>query len=133
MASAVGIGWKRSRGKGVSEREQRRDLRVLLLFPSQSYRVDSFLLAAERAGVDLWLGTDLPGAFERHGRPVVAVDFHDPEGAARAIADASARAPLAGVVGTNETSAVVAALAAERLGLPSSSAEGARAARDKRR
>lgn len=108
-------------------------LRVLLLFPSQSYRVDAFLRAAERAGVDLWLGTDLPAAFTGHGRPVIGVDFRRPEESARAIAEASARAPLAAVLGTNETSALVAALASAALGLPSSTAEGARAARDKRR
>ena len=106
--------------------------RVVLLFPSQSYRVDSFLRAAERTRVDLWLGTDLPPAFARHGRPLLEIDFTRPEAAASVIAEASSRAPFAGVIGTNESSAVVAALASELLGLPSPRAEGARAARDKR-
>jgi biotin carboxylase len=107
--------------------------RVLVLFPSQSYRVEAFLRAAERSFVDLWLGTDLPAAFTRHGRPVIGIDFRRPEEAARGIAEASAHAPFDGVIGTNESSAVVAALASERLGLPSSTVEGTLAARDKRR
>jgi biotin carboxylase len=106
--------------------------RILLLFPAHSYRVEAFLEAAQRTGVDLWLGTDLPAAFAKLGRPTVAVDFGAPERAADEIARAAARAPFAGIVATDEGSAVVAALAAEKLGLPCSSAEGARAARDKR-
>src|SRR5689334_23961837 len=60
--------------------------RLLLLFPASSYRVEAFLQAAERAGIDLWLGTDLPAAFARLGRPTVAVDLRAPEAAAAAIA-----------------------------------------------
>lgn len=111
--------------------QQQRE-RVLLLFPSQSYRVDAFLRAAARTGVDLWLGTDVPAAFVKHGRPVLEIDFKRPEASALAIAEASREAPIAGVIGTNESSAVVAALAAARLGLPSPRPDGARAARDKR-
>src|SRR6185295_3580823 len=104
--------------------------RLLLLFPSQSYRVEAFVHAAERAGVDLWLGTDLPAAFARHERPLIGVDFRAPERAAEEIARLAERTPFAGILGTNEGSAVVAALASARLGLPSSSPEGALAARD---
>lgn len=107
--------------------------RVLLLFPSQSYRVEAFVKAAERTGVALWLGTDLPAAFARLGPPVVGVDFRAPEAAAAVIARLAAEAPFAGILGTNESSAVVAAMAASLLGLPCSSPEGALAARDKRR
>ncbi len=107
--------------------------RLLLLFPASSYRVDAFVEAAERTGVDLWLGTDLPAAFARYGRPTVTVDLRAPERAAAAIVDVAARAPFAGIVATNESSAMVASLAAARLGLPFASPEGALAARDKRR
>lgn len=107
--------------------------RLLLLFPSQSYRVDAFVKAAERTGVELWLGTDLPAAFTKLGPPVVGVDLRAPAAAAAAIARLAAEAPFAGILGTNETSAVVAAMAASLLGLPCASPEGALAARDKRR
>lgn len=105
---------------------------LLLLFPAHSYRVEAFLAAADRLGADIALGTDLPGAFLRHGRPVHEVDFSAPERSAAALAAAAERAPFAGVLATNEPSAVVAALVAERLGLPHATPAGARAARDKR-
>ena len=107
--------------------------RLLLLFPAHSYRVEAFLAAAERVGVDLWLGTDLPAAFTRHGRPTLAVDFRAPESAAAGIAGVAVETPFAGILATNESSAVVAALASARLGLPCASPEAALAARDKRR
>jgi biotin carboxylase len=107
--------------------------RLLLLVPMSSYRAEAFVHAADRAGLDLWLGTDLPAAFTRHGRPIVPVDFGAPEAAARAIAEVAAASPFTGILATSEAGAVVAALASARLGLPFSSPEGARAARDKRR
>ncbi len=107
--------------------------RILLVLPAQSYRVEAFMRAAERMEVDLWLATDLPAAFARTGRPVIAVDLGKPEEAASVIAAAGRAAPFAAVLGTNEGSALVAALASAALGLAASSPEGALAARDKRR
>jgi biotin carboxylase len=107
--------------------------RILLVLPAQSYRVEAFVRAAERMRVDLSLATDLPAAFARQGRPTIAVDLGKPEEAARAIVEAARATPFAAVLGTNEASALVAALASQALGLPASSPEGALAARDKRR
>jgi biotin carboxylase len=107
--------------------------RLLLLFPAQSYRVDAYVAAARRRGIELVLGTDLPGAFVRHGLPLVTVNFRDPESAGAAIVTAARAAPLDGIVPTNETTAVVAALAAERLGLSHAPPSAAYAARNKRR
>jgi biotin carboxylase len=106
--------------------------RILLLFPAQSYRVDSFVAAARRLGIDLLLGTDLPGSFARHGLPLIAVDFRQPKEASMAIEARFRPTRLDGIVPTNESSAVVAALAAERLGLPHVSATAVYAARNKR-
>jgi biotin carboxylase len=107
--------------------------RILLLFPAQSYRVDAYVESARRLGVDLVLGTDLPGAFARHQLPVIAVDFRRPQAGAASIESVARATPLDGIVPTNESSAVVAALAAERLGLPHAAASAAHAARNKRR
>jgi biotin carboxylase len=109
--------------------------RLLLLFPAHSYRLEAYLAAAARVGVDLVLGTDLPQAFARHGCPVVAVDFARPDPAAAAIVAraASSEGALSGVIATNEPSAVVAALVAEHLGLPHNSAASVYATSDKRR
>jgi biotin carboxylase len=108
---------------------------VLLVFPAQTYRLEAFLQAAERVGVELVLATDLPGPFARHGRVVLAVDFADPEGSAARLAHVlQARTlQLTGTLGTHESSALVAALTAAALGLPHSDVDGTRAAGDKRR
>jgi biotin carboxylase len=106
--------------------------RILLLFPAQSYRVESFVTAARRLGIGLVLGTDLPGSFARHGLPLIAIDFRQPKEASAAIEAHVQAAQLDGIVPTNESSAVVAALAAERLGLPHVKATAVYAARNKR-
>jgi biotin carboxylase len=105
----------------------------LLLFPANSYRVDAFVEAAARADLELWLGTDMPAAFARRGLRTFGVDFGAPEAAAAVIAEAAREAPFAGIVATNESSGVVAAVAAALLGLPFASPGAAMAARDKRR
>lgn len=107
--------------------------RLLLLFPAQSYRVDAYVEAARRLGVGLVLGTNLPGPFARYDLPLVTVDFRHPESGATSIETAARATPLDGIVPTNESSAVVAALAAERLGLPHAASSAAYAARNKRR
>lgn len=112
--------------------EVSRPRRVLLLFPGQSYRVDAYVAAAKRLGVELVLGTDLPRAFRTIGFETLAVDFSDADSAAVELARLAERG-LDGIVATSEGSAVVAALLAERLGLPHASAAGALAARNKRR
>jgi biotin carboxylase len=110
----------------------RRPERLLLLFPAQSYRVEAFVRAAERAGVELWLGTDRPAQFGGYGRPVITINLRTPDASAAGIALAAGKHPFAGIVATDEGSAVVAAMAAKLLGLPHAGADGAIAARNKR-
>src|SRR5262245_5426675 len=102
--------------------------RVLLLFPSQSYRVDAFAASASGLGVSLILVTASPAAFARYDFPLLAVDFREPARAADDLVSRLAGLAPAGVVATNETSAVVASLVAARLGLPHVRPEAALAA-----
>jgi biotin carboxylase len=103
---------------------------VVLVFPRTSYRVEPFVHAAKRMGVDMVLATDLAAPFASLGLPTVEVPLGEPANAARAIA---AFAPNAcGVVPTDDLSALVSAHTAALLGLPHASVESARAARDKR-
>ena len=104
--------------------------RAALIFSRSSYRVEAYLEAADRLGVELVLATDLPDAAMRFGRSAVVLDLADPAEAASSVVSA---APLHGVIATCEASAVVASLSCERLGLPHHAPEGARAAHDKRR
>jgi biotin carboxylase len=106
---------------------------VLLVFAASTYRLDAFLDAARRIGVELVLATDLPRSFARKGAPVHGVDFADAAGSARRIAGALRQQGLSGALGTHEASAVVAAMVAAELGLPHASPDGVLATRDKRK
>ncbi len=95
--------------------------RLLLLVPTQSYRGDDFLAAARRLGVPVLVGTDRCHRIEDAFGPsegILFIDYRKPEEAADEIARAAAREPIAGVIPVDDGTAVIAALAAERLGLP---------------
>jgi len=94
---------------------------LLLLVPTRSYRVEDFARAAEKLGVSVVLGSDRChrieetfGAAER----LLSLDYRHPERAAEQIARAAKEHPFRSVVPTDDGTAVIAALAAERLGLP---------------
>jgi biotin carboxylase len=105
------------------------DRALLLLVATRSYRTDAFLEAAARRGVPAVLGTDLchqvDDLFEgRTGQ--VSLDFRRPDRAAERIAQLAAERPIGGIVPTDETTAVIAALAAARLGLAHNPPDAAR-------
>lgn len=95
--------------------------RLLLLVPTQSYRADDFLAAARRLGVPVLVGTDrchrIEDAFGAT-EGLLSIDYRKPEEAAEEIVRAAALEPIAGLVPGDDGTAVIAALAAERLGLP---------------
>jgi len=102
---------------------------VLLLAPTRSYRSDDFLAAAARLGVPVILGSDRCHRIEETFGPeerLVSLDYRHPEAAADEIARLAARRPIRGVVPSDDLTAVIAALAAERLGLPHNPPEAAR-------
>jgi biotin carboxylase len=107
---------------------------VLLLVPTTSYRLDDFRAAAGRLGVPLVLGSDrchrVEEAFGAE-EGLLSLDYRHPVQAAGQIVEAARRRPLRGIVATSDATAVIAALAAERLGLPHNPAAAARAAGDK--
>ena len=114
-------------------------IRMLLLLPGESYRVTDFVNAASRlAGeleVDLVVGSDaadaLAGLYPGRFLPL---DFSDPERAARRIAAFADSAPgrdLDRVVAVDDGGTLVAAHAAERLGLPANPVGAVAATRDK--
>ena len=106
--------------------------KLLLIAPATSYRVEAFALAAQRLGVELTIGCDVPAAHERHRVRVIRVDLSDPERGAEACLDAP-NTGYDGVLGTDEASALVAAHVAARLGLSANDPAGVLATRDKRR
>jgi biotin carboxylase len=107
---------------------------LLLLVPSTSYRLDDFRAAARRLGVPLLVGSDRCHCVaERFGDlpDDVALDYRDPEGAAEQIEAIAAQRRIAGIVPASDGAAVIAALAARRLGLAANPPEAARRTADK--
>jgi len=108
--------------------------RVLLLAPTTAYQTADFHRAAEAMGVEVTLGTDRCHVLaEVWPEGALALDFRDPPGAAAQIADAHAEAKIGGIIATDEKTALIGALAAERLGLPFNPVEATRATGDKLR
>ncbi len=107
---------------------------LLLLVPTTSYRLDDFRAAARRLGVPLVVGSDLCHKVEElflEREDHLSLDYRRPERAAEQIAEAAARRPIGGIVPASDPTAVIAALAAERLGLRHNPPAAARRAANK--
>jgi biotin carboxylase len=105
---------------------------VVLVLPKSGYRNDDFLAAAKHLGVEVIAASDvchqLADIWEH---TPVALRFRDAQAAADELArSVRERKPLA-VVGVDDLTALVAALAAGRLRLPHNPAEAVAAARSK--
>jgi len=105
---------------------------VALVLPATSYRGPDFVAAADELGVDLVVATDgsLPVASGRIVA-VVPIDCADPTAAAAALVAIDTATPLDAVVGIDDAGVLVAALAAEALGLPHNTPSAVAATRDK--
>ena len=103
--------------------------RLLLVLPTATYRAGDFLAAART------LGAEVVVASERRlvsiGDAQLTLDLRRPETAAEAIAAAAKDRPLDAVVAVDDQGVRVAALAAERLGLPGNRLQAVAATRDK--
>jgi len=103
--------------------------RLLLIGATTGYQTRSFAAAAERLGYELTLATDRCHVLDDPwGDGAIALRFEDPAGAA---AELAAEARVDGIVALGDLPACIAALAAERLGIPYNSPDSARAARGK--
>jgi biotin carboxylase len=100
---------------------------VLLLVPARTYRAADFLTAARRMGLDLVVGSD--GALPLGGHPVVQVSPGDVPGSIRRILALGRR--FGAVVAADTPMLVLAAAAAERMGLPHNPVQAVIAAADK--
>jgi len=106
--------------------------RVLLLLPTTSYKADDFLAAARRLEVEVVVGTDRRQALEGLAPGgSIALDFVSTERGLRTILDFHHHMPLAGVIGVDDESIVLAAAVGAALGLRHNPVSAARASRDK--
>ena len=106
--------------------------RVLVLATAASYRVPAFLAAAEKLGVEVVRGVDVPPAHVSTGEAVVGLDFRDPVRAVRHVRALAKARPLDAVIPTDDATVPLAAYVAQGLGLPHNAVAAAEAARDKR-
>jgi len=104
--------------------------RVLLIVPTSSYRIADFIDAAGALGVEVAVAAeeDLPLlAVDRF----VKIDCSDPAAAAATVVDLASTTSIDAIVPVDDTGIVIAALAAESLGLAHNPPGAAAATRDK--
>jgi ATP-grasp N-terminal domain len=99
---------------GTDGRAELTVARVLLLVPARTYRATDFLVAANRLGLDLVVGSD--GALPLDRRRVIRVDPGDLEASVERLLDRSG--PVDAVVAVDTPMLVLAAALAARMGLP---------------
>lgn len=108
--------------------------RVLVLSHTTGYQLRAFNEAAERLGVQLVFATDrchrLDDPWQDHA---IAVRFHELDASVKAIVAGTRARPVDGVIAVGDRPVVLAARAAEALGIPWHSVAGALASTDKRR
>ena len=107
---------------------------LLLLVPTTSYRLDDFRAAARRLGVPLVVGSDLCHKVEElflEREDQVSLDYRRPERAAEQIAEVARTKAIRGIVPASDATAVISALALEKLGLPHNPPQAARRAANK--
>ncbi len=105
---------------------------VVLLLPKSGYRNDDFVAAAAKLGLTVIPATDICHRLaDTWDEAPLALRFRDAAAAADELArEVGAQKPVA-VVGVDDLTALVAALAAEKLGLPHNPASAVAAARNK--
>lgn len=105
---------------------------VLVILPTATYRAPDFVRAASDLGLDLVVASEAGHVLDdQMGDGFLEIDCRDPEAAAQSIVALAERRALDAVVAADDQGVVIAALAAERLGLPHNPPDAARATRDK--
>ena len=108
-------------------------MRVLLLLPTTSYRAPEFLEAAGRLRIELTVGAEERNVLTAQNPDgYLALDFDDPEHAAKTVLGFAHAHPIHAVLGVDDQTTVVAASIARQLQLPGNSPESVEASRDKR-
>ncbi len=106
--------------------------RLLLLLPTQTYRAHDFMEAAGALDVDVAVGSDRRQALaDLTPGKTLALDFLTPDAAVRDILAFAETYPLDAILGVDDDSVLLAAMASEALGLPHNSTASVRASRYK--
>jgi biotin carboxylase len=107
--------------------------RILLISATTGYQLRSFGRAAGQLGYELMFATDRCDHLEDPWQDdAVPVKFHEPDASLAAIVSAAGQRPIHGIIAVGDRPAVLAARAAEALGLQGHPADAAAASGNKR-
>jgi hypothetical protein len=107
-------------------------MRLLLLIPTHSYRVNDFMDAARAQGVEVIVGSEKRQSLEGFSKGgTFVVDFRDFETGLRQIIEHTDEHPVQAVIGVDETTVHLAALASQALGLKGNAPDAVSKAVDK--
>lgn len=107
--------------------------RVLLLVTPNTYRAPAFASAAEKLGIEVVYGIDVPAQLSVGWRGALPLDFRNSDEAVRKIVTFAHERPLDAILAVDDSGTVLAAQASAALGLPHNPPEAAEAARNKHR
>ena len=100
------------------------------ILPSEGYRIDDFVDAAVKLGVDVIVATDAHHALaEDMGARLIPIDFDDERRAAKSIAGASPH--MDAIISIDDRGVTIAAQASRLRGMPANPPEAVIATRDK--
>jgi len=106
--------------------------RVLILIPTASYRAHDFMAAANRLNIEVIIGSDRRQALSKLLPDFsLALNFLKPESSIKKIQEFCRREPLSAIVGVDEETVILAAMASEALELPHNSVSSVSATRNK--
>ena len=109
-----------------------RPRKVILLGSGRTYRLGAFTRAAERLGIDVVTGDDVPlPLMNRAAALDLPLDYRDLVRSTEAVVGFARRVPVAAIVGIDDSGTLLAARASQALGLPHNAPDAAEAARDK--
>jgi biotin carboxylase len=105
--------------------------RIVLLMGPSTYRSAAFLAAAERLGLAVIRGLDLPNQLADYWQVRLPLDFSRPDEAAARLAAYASENEIRAILSVDDSATLIAAKANARLGLPHNDPRSALAARDK--
>lgn len=105
--------------------------RVLLIAPHGSYRTAPFLAAAKIRGIEILIASEAKHSLVSAYAQGLHIDLDDPQTSLQTILREAQRQPFAAVLGCDDASTELAALAASKLGLPHNPTTAVRLARRK--
>lgn len=105
--------------------------RILLIAPHGSYRTAPFLAAAKTRGIEVLIASEAKHSLVSVYTRGLHLDLDDPQASLQTILREAQRQPFAAVLGCDDASTELAALAASELGLPHNPTAAVRLARRK--